>query len=129
MITTLWKLINLQGEHLGRVNVSKIKPYDEPLEAKTNDLEVSDTKNISLNDLNSGETSHQDTHYHDENSIYSHKKEKQCKFYEGQTIVIKHMLYKQIRAAFAAQKWVGPYTITKIHDANTLELKPYIVKI
>lgn len=37
----------LQGEPLGRVNMSKINPYHEPLEAKTYVLEVGNTTNTS----------------------------------------------------------------------------------
>jgi hypothetical protein len=39
----------LQGENLGRVNMSKIKPYHEPLEAKAYVLEVDDATNSPLN--------------------------------------------------------------------------------
>ena len=38
----------LQGEPLGRVNMSKVKPYHEPLEAKAYVLEVSGTTNTLL---------------------------------------------------------------------------------
>lgn len=38
----------LQGEPLGRINMSKIKPYHEPLEAKAYVLEVGDTMSSSL---------------------------------------------------------------------------------
>lgn len=38
----------LQGESLWRVNMNKIKPYHEPLEAKAYVLEVEDTTISSL---------------------------------------------------------------------------------
>ena len=38
----------LQGEPLGRENMSKIPPYHEPLEAKAYVLEVGDTTSSSL---------------------------------------------------------------------------------
>jgi hypothetical protein len=40
----------LQGETLGRVNMSKIKPYHEPLEAKAYVLEVDDATNSPLDE-------------------------------------------------------------------------------
>ena len=113
----------LQGELLGRVNMSKIKPYLEPLEAKTYALEVANTTNSSLGETIGFCTNAHlfcNINHHNGESSYSRKP---CTFYEGQKIVTKYLSNKQVEIPFEQQKWVGPYIITTIHDDDTIEIK------
>ena len=45
------------------------------------------------------------------------------KFLQGTKMVKKYLPYKQEVISFEQQKWVGPYTITIIHDDDTLQIK------
>ena len=72
----------LQGKHLGRVYMSKIKPYHEPLEAKAYVLEVEDTTILSLEKTVGSCVrgySSQNTNHHNGESSDS----RLSKFYEG----------------------------------------------
>jgi len=111
----------LQGENLGRVNMSKIKPYHEPLEAKAYVLEVDDATNSPLDNTSTNCINGSiDTNHHKEESSHSRKP---CSFYEGQRVVTKHISNKQVNIPFEKQEWVGPYTITRIHEDDTIEIK------
>ena len=44
-------------------------------------------------------------------------------YYEGQKVVRKYSPYKQIKTSCGQQKWIGPYTIIKIHDDDNIEIK------
>ena len=83
----------LQGEPLGRVNMSKIKPYHEPLEAKAYVQEVDDTTNSSQRETFEDYTnkySFQNTNHRNEKSSRS---KIQCKFNEGQKVIRTYQLY------------------------------------
>ena len=110
----------LQGETLGRVNMSKIKPYHEPLEAKAYVLEVNDATNSPL-DKTSTNCSNGSNHINHRNGESSYLR-KLCTFYEGQKVVTKYLSNKQVGIPFHKQKWVGPYTITRIYDDETIEI-------
>jgi hypothetical protein len=111
----------LQGENLGMVNMSKIKPYHEPLEAKAYVLKVdgttnSSTDNTSTNCINGSiDTNHL-------KGKPSHSR-KPCSFYKGQRVVTKYLPDKQVKMPFEQQKWEGPYTIMRIHDDDTIEIE------
>ena len=111
----------LQGEPLGRVSMSKIKPYHEPLKAKAYVLEVGDTTNSSPREKIGICTN--GSNHHNEESSYSHDKRKPCKFYDRQKMICKYLPHQQIRTPFVQQKWVGPYTIMRIHDDDTINIK------
>jgi hypothetical protein len=70
----------LQGETLGRVNMSKIKPYHEPPETKAYVLEVDDATNSQLDNTSTNCINGSIyTNYHKEESSHSRKP---CSFYE-----------------------------------------------
>ena len=101
--------------------MSKIKPYHEPLEAKAYVLEVDDATNSSLDKTSKNCTNgYNNTNHHKGESSYSRKT---CSFYEGQKVVTKYLSNNPITTSFGKQKGVGPYTITRIHDDNTIEIK------
>ena len=112
--------------------MSKIKPYHEPLEAKTYDLEVSHTTNTSQRETFgscAGEPSYKDINYHNGESIHSYNMEKQCKFNEGQKIVSECQPHKQIMPTCEEQKWLGPYPSQESMMMKPLRSRPYIPKI
>jgi hypothetical protein len=75
----------LQGETLGRVNMSKIKPYHEPLQAKAYVLEVGDVTNSSFDKTNrNGKNGSNTTNHHNGESSYSEP----YKFYKGERMII-----------------------------------------
>lgn len=113
----------LQGEPIGRVNIKNIKPYHEPLEAKSYVLEIGDTTNSSQGEtiqVCMNEYPSQNTNHHDEEPSHS---KIPYKFYDGQKVVRKYLAHKRIKIFFQQQKWVRPYTITRIHDDNTIEIE------
>ena len=88
----------LQGETLGRVNMSKIKPYHEPLEAKAYVLDVDHATNSSLDKTSINCTNgSNNTNHHNGESSYSRRP---CIFYEGQKVVTKYLSNKQIEIPF-----------------------------
>ena len=103
--------------------MSKIKPYHELLEAKSYILEVGDTASSTPKETNGNLTkqhSFRNTNHHKGESSYSREP---CSFYEGQKVVTKCLSNKKFEIPFEKQKWVGPYTITRIHDDDTIEIK------
>ena len=102
--------------------MSKIKPYHEPLEANAYVAEVGNSTKFSLEESENGTSkgSFQNNIHHNGESSYS---KKPCKLYEGQKVVRKYVPYKQTKTSLVQQKWIGPYTITKIHDDDTIEIK------
>ena len=115
----------LQGEPLGRINMRKIKPYHEPLETNAYILEVGKSTNLSLeeNGIGTNKSSFQNNNHHIEESSYSYDKEILRKFYKEQRVVRRYLPYKQGVIPFEQQKWVGSYTITKVHDDNTIQIE------
>lgn len=108
--------------------MSKIKPYHEPLEAEAYVLEIGDTTNSSHGEpieLCMNEYSSQNTNHHYEESSHS---KIPCKFYEEQKVVSKYLLHNQIEIPFEQQKWVASYTIIRIHDDDTIEIKTILQK-
>jgi hypothetical protein len=91
----------LQGETLGRINMSKIKPYHEPLEAKAYVLQVDDATNSPLDNTGTNCINGSiDTNHHKGESNHSRKP---CSFYEGQRVVTKHISNKQVNIPFEKQ--------------------------
>ena len=113
----------MQGEPLGRVNMSKIKPYHKPLEANTYVLEVANSTKLSLEENGIGTNKHssKSNKRHLEESSYSYKGELH-KFYKGQRVIRRYLFYQQGVTPFEQQKWVGSYTITRVHDDNTIQI-------
>jgi hypothetical protein len=95
----------LQGETLGRVNMSKIKPYHEPFKAKAYALEVGDTTNSSIGKtIQSCTNKFCNTNHHNGNSRCSYNQRKPCEFLEGQKVVCKYLPYKQIKTTSEQQQ-------------------------
>ena len=115
----------LQGQPLGRVNMSKIKPYHEPLEANAYVLEVTNTTNLSLKESenDTSKCSFQNNNHHIDGSSCSTNKGKIQNFYKGQKVVRRYLPYKQNVSHVEQQKWVGPYTITRVYDDNTIQIE------
>ena len=116
----------LQGQPLGRVNMSKIKPYHEPLEANAYVLEVENSTNLSPKESESGTSkcSFQNNNHHIQSSNFSNNQGELRKFCKGQKVVRKYLPYKQeVKMPDEQQRWVGPYTITRIHDDDTIEIE------
>ena len=75
--------MTLQGDSLGRVNMSKIKPFHEPLEAKAYVMEIDDTKNSSQGEtieVSMNRRSSQNNIHHNRESSYSRES---CKSMRG----------------------------------------------
>ena len=76
-------VMTLQGDSLGRVNMSKIKPFHEPLEAKAYVMEIDDTKNSSQGEtieVSMNRRSSQNNIHHNRESSYSRES---CKSMRG----------------------------------------------
>ena len=104
--------------------MSKIKPYHEPLEAKAYVLEVKNATNLPLDKTSTNcINGFIDTNHHIGESSFSCNKRELRKFHKGQKVVRRYMPYKQKAILYEQQKWMGPYTITKVHDDNTIQIE------
>ena len=106
----------LQGESLGRVNMSKIKPYHELLEAKAYVLEDGDTTSST-----SKETKQQLSHHTNHPNTDSNYL-KPCELYKGQRVIITSPEYDEIHHKMIECYSVQPMEM-KAHDKSTTKTK------
>ena len=119
----------LQGENLGRVNMSKIKPYHEPLEAKAYVLEVGDTPSSSpkkTNGFGTRQHSSSNTNHLNEDSNYLYDEEKPGDFYEGQGEILSSPDYEEIHSKMLECYHIQPLRIG-IHEELPTKIKPKVV--
>ena len=105
--------------------MSKIKPYHETLDANAYVVDVGNSTNLPLRESKNGtnKCSIQNNNHHTGSSTYSYNKRELHKFYKGEKVVRKYLPYKQGVTPIDQQNWVGPYTITRVHDDNTIQIQ------
>jgi hypothetical protein len=61
--------------------------------------------------------------FEQKNGTYFMEEGELRKFYKGQRVVRRYLPYKQEVKPFKQQRWMGPYTITRVYDDNTIQIE------